>query len=61
MFNPISRRTRRMMVGIALFAAGLYHVWLARRVPLAAARGQTAASAVLSAIKLWPEMFEENA
>jgi cytochrome c oxidase assembly protein subunit 15 len=42
---PIALGLAHQAGAIALFAAGLYHVWLARRVPLAAARGQTAASA----------------
>jgi heme a synthase len=42
---PITLGLAHQAGAIALFVAALYHVWLARRVPLSAADTQTAASA----------------
>jgi heme a synthase len=42
---PITLGLAHQAGAIAVFAAGLYHVWQSRRVPLSAARVQTASSA----------------
>ena len=42
---PITLGLAHQAGAIAVFAAALYHVWLARRVPLSAAPAQTASSA----------------
>ena len=42
---PITLGLAHQAGAIAVFAAALYHVWLARRLPLSAAPAQTAASA----------------
>jgi heme a synthase len=42
---PITLGLAHQAGAIAVFAAALYHVWLARRLPLAAAPAQTASSA----------------
>jgi heme a synthase len=42
---PITLGLAHQAGAIAVFAAALYHVWLARRVPLSAAESQTAARA----------------
>jgi cytochrome c oxidase assembly protein subunit 15 len=42
---PIALGLAHQAGAIALFAAGLYHFWLARRLPLSAAPAHTAASA----------------
>jgi cytochrome c oxidase assembly protein subunit 15 len=42
---PITLGLAHQAGAIAVFAAGLYHFWLARRLPLSAAPAHTAASA----------------
>ena len=47
-------------LGAALLVAGCGTRLDDARIEAAAGLGQTAASAILSAIKLWPDMFKED-